>query len=188
MEKTKGDVRTRLQLAALELFSERGYDQTTATEIAARTGVTERTFFRHFTDKREVLFDGEAVLRAALTATLATLPAEMAPLDALFQSFHSVVPLLEANRPFSLPRHAVIAATPALHEREMAKMAALADALAAALHERGVDKFSAVLAARVGMAAFVQATITWLDDPAEGLRERLDGAQAALRALLRAGG
>ena len=178
------DVRVRLQRTALELFRERGYDQTTAAEIAARTGVTERTFFRHFKDKREVLFDGEAILRAALTASIADAPDGLGPLDALFRAFRSVQSALEDNRPFSKPRHEVISSTPALQERELAKMAALADALAAALRARGVADLQAVLAARTGMAAFTHAVISWLDDPEPGLGERLDLTYRALKALL----
>lgn len=169
---------------ALQLFSERGYDQTTAAEIAARAGVTERTFFRYFPDKREVLFDGEAKFRAALTASIADAPDELGPLDTLFRAFRSVQSVLEDNRPFSKPRHVVISSTPALREREMAKMGALSDALAAALKSRGVADSRAVLAARIGMAAFVQATVSWLDDPEPGLGERLDLAWRELKALL----
>jgi AcrR family transcriptional regulator len=182
--KNEDDARARLQRMALELFRERGYDQTTAAEIAARAGVTERTFFRHFPDKREVLFDGEAKLRAALTASIADASDGSGPLDTLFRAFRSVLPALEDNRPFSKPRHEVISGTPALHEREMAKMGALADALAAALQARGVAKLRAVLAARTGMAAFVHATVSWLDDPEPGLGERLDLAHRELKALL----
>ena len=178
------DVRIRLQRTALELFRERGYDQTTAAEIAARAGVTERTFFRQFPDKREVLFDGEATLRAVLTASIADAPDGLGPLDVLFRAFRSVQPLLESNRPFSKPRHEVISGTPALHERELAKTAALADALAAALRARGVADLPAVLAARTGMAAFVHATVSWLDDPGLDLGERLDLASRALTALV----
>ena len=177
-------MRARLQRAALELFRERGYDRTTAAEIAARAGVTERTFFRYFPDKREVLFDGAATLRAALTAAVADAPAGLEPLDTLFRAFRSVLPALEANRPFSEPRQAVIAATPALQERELAKTAALADALADALKARGVADLRAVLAARAGMAAFVQATVAWLDDPEPGLGGRLDLARRELNALV----
>ncbi len=184
MAKNEGDVRARLQQAALELFRERGYERTTAAEIAARAGVTERTFFRQFPDKREVLFDGEAILRAALTASIVDAPEDLGPLDTLFRAFRSVQPVLENNRPFSKPRHEVIAATPALHERELAKMAVLADALCAALRVRGVADLQAVLAARIGMAAFVHATISWLDDPEVGLGERLDLAHRELKALL----
>jgi AcrR family transcriptional regulator len=185
MEKVEIDMRSRLQGAALELFAERGYDRTTAAEIAARTGVTERTFFRHFPDKREVLFDGEALLRAALTEAIAAVPVGGAPLDVLFESFRSVLPLLEANRRFALPRHVVIASTPALREREIAKHDALAKSLAQALTSRGVADLPASLAAHAGMAAFVHATVAWLDDPAVGLAERVDLAHQALRQLLR---
>ena len=178
------DLRVRLQRTALALFRERGYDRTTAAEIAAQAGVTERTFFRHFPDKREVLFDGEARLRAFLTAAIADAPGRLGPLDALFRAFRSVQPVLEENRPFSKPRHEVISGTPALQERELAKMAALADALATALRARGVADLQAVLAARTGMAAFVHATVSWFDDPEPGLGERLDLAQDALKALL----
>ncbi len=184
MAKNEDDVRVRLQGAALELFRERGYDRTTAAEIAAQAGVTERTFFRHFADKREVLFDGEAKLRAALMASIADAPAGLRPLDTLFRAFRSVQSALEDNRPFSKPRHEVISDTPALHEREMAKMAALADALAAALQARGVTDVQAVLAARTGMAAFVHATVSWLDDPRQGLGKRLDLVFRELKALL----
>ena len=108
----------------------------------------------------------------------------MGPLDTLFRAFRSVLPLLEGNRPFSKPRHEIIAATPALHERELAKMAAPADALAGALRTRGVAELRAVLAARTGMAAFVHATLSWLDEPGPGLGVRLDLAFRELTALL----
>ncbi len=184
MPKNEDDVRVRLQGAALELLRERGYDRTTAAEIAARAGVTERTFFRHFPDKREVLFDGEAKLREALTALIAEAPDELGPLDTLFRAFRSIRPALEDYRPFSKPRHEVISITPALAERELAKMAALADALATALKARGVADLRAVLAARTGMAAFVHATISWLDDPGIGLGERIDLAFRELKSLV----
>ena len=181
----KGDnVRIRLQQAALELFRERGYDRTTAAEIAGRVGVTERTFFRHFPDKREVLFDGEAILRSALTASIADAPRSLGPLDTLFRAFRSIEAMLENNRPFSEPRQEVISNTPALHEREMAKLAKLTEALAAALQTRGVAEFRAALAARTGMAAFVQATVAWLDDPGLGLGNRIDAAYCELKTLL----
>ena len=178
------DVRGRLQRAALELFREAGYERTTAAEIAARAGVTERTFFRHFMDKREVLFDGEAILRAALTASMASAPEGLGPLDTLFRAFRDVLPVLEGNRAFSKPRHEIISRTPALHERELAKTGALAEALAAELKARGVADMPAVLAARIGMAAFVQATVAWLDEPDPGLGERLERAFHETRALL----
>lgn len=174
----------RLRRAALDLFGERGYERTTAAEIAARAGVTERTFFRHFQDKREVLFDGEAVLRSGLTSAIADAPAALGPLDTLFRAFRLVGALLENNRPYSKPRHEVIARTPALHERELAKTAALIDALAAALRQRGIEDTRAALAARMGMAAFVHAVACWLDDPGSGLNERFDRTFTETKALL----
>lgn len=177
-------VRARLQQAALELFGERGYDRTTAAEIAARVGVTERTFFRYFPDKRETLFGGEAVLRVALTEGVAGAADGLGPLDTLFHAFRSVLPLLEANRRFAEPRHAVVSSTPALHERELAKQEVLAEALAAALRARGVAERSALLAARTGMAAFTYATVAWLDAPEPGLAARLDLVLADLGTLL----
>ena len=184
MARQEGDARLRLQQAAVELFGERGYDRTTAAEIAARAGVTERTFFRHFPDKREVLFDGEAVLREALTTSISNAPDALGPLDTLFRAFRSVRQLLEDNRPFSKPRHEVISGTPALHERELAKMAALADALALALKARGVADLQAILAARAGMAAFAHATISWLENAETDLGAGLDFAERELKALL----
>ena len=178
------DIRTRLRQAALELFREHGYDRTTAAGIAARAGVTERTFFRHFPDKREVLFDGEAQVRAALTTAIAEAPAGLGTMDVLFRAFRAFAPMLEANRGYSRPRHEVIAATPALQERELAKIAALTGALADALQARGIAELSAQLAAQAGMVAFVQATLAWLDDPETGFSERLDLAGRELKALL----
>ena len=168
--------RQRLQQAAVELFCQRGYDQTTTAEIAARAKVTERTFFRHFPDKREVLFDGQAILREALTSAIVQAPATFKPLEALCWAFHTVEQLLEDNRPFSLPRQQVIDRTPALQERELAKVAALAEALAVALRQRGVDEPLAALAAQTGMATFRYAVASWFADPAGGLGVHLDRA------------
>ncbi len=177
------DARSRLQRAALELFDQRGYDGATAAEIAARAGVTERTFFRYFPDKREVLFDGQDTLKVALVAAIAETPHELGPLDTLFRAFRSVLPMLENNRAYSEPRQRVIAATSALQEREMAKHGALSDALEVALQERGIPDLSAALAARVGMAAFVHATAAWLNQANPSLDERLDDALRELKKL-----
>ena len=149
-----------------------------------RAGVTERTFFRHFADKREVLFDGQAVLVGALTASIAGAPARLGPLDTLFRAFRSVTQLLENNRPFSKPRQEVIAASPALHERELTKLEALSDALAVALQARNVPDLQAALAARTGIAVFAHVTIAWLENEEPGLAARLDAAEQTLKALL----
>ena len=175
--------RQRLQQAALDLYRERGFDQVTATEIAARASVTERTFYRHFADKREVLFGGEQRLRDALVAGVAGSPADLAPLPALLWSFRSLVPMLEASRPFSEPLQRVIAAAPALHERSQAKAAMLTEALAAALRDRGAPESEASLAARVGMAAFGHASAAWFRSPGQDLGRLFGEAFADLRTL-----
>ena len=157
--------RARLRQAALELYRERGYDETTTAQIAERAGVTERTYFRHFADKREVLFDGEAELRAILVDAITAAPSGLAPLRVLVQALTAAVPLLIANRPIAEQRAAVIAVTAALQERAYAKTAALVDALADALVERGTTPSTARLTAKVAMAAFDHANRQWADDP-----------------------
>ena len=174
MPRSGKEARHRLQQAALELFSERGYDQTTASEIAVRAGVTERTFFRHFADKREVLFDGQAKLRVALTSAIARAPEGLQPLGLLYWTFRSIEQLMEDNRPFAVPRQQVIATTPALQERELAKIAALTEDLAGALRCRGVDERIATLAAQIGMASFCYAVASWFADPSHRLNVHLD--------------
>jgi AcrR family transcriptional regulator len=158
--------RARLREAALELYRGRGYDETTTAQIAARAGVTERTYFRHFADKREVLFDGEAELRTILVDAIVAAPAGLAPLAVLVRAFTAAVPLLVRNRPIAEQRAEVIAVTPALQERAYAKTVALTDALANALADRGVAPPTARLAAQVGMAVFDRASRVWAGDPA----------------------
>ncbi|WP_328647519.1 TetR/AcrR family transcriptional regulator [Amycolatopsis sp. NBC_00348] len=183
MPRSGADARRRLQQAALELYQERGFDGTTAAEIAARAEVNERTFFRHFPDKREVLFDGEADLRVTLMQAIADAPGNLEPFDALLCAFRKSARNLENNRPFAEPRWKIIAVTPALRERELAKHAWLTDAVAEALRQRGVGDGPADLAARTGWAAYQHAVQSWVDDPAQSLDKCLSRAFDDLRAL-----
>ena len=183
MPRSGEDARRRLRDAALELFRERGYDATTTAEIAARAGVTERTFFRHFRDKREALFDGETTLRDALTDGVLSAPAHLAPMAALIWAFRSVEQMLLDNRAFSTPRQAVIASSPALQERVLMKTAGLVGALAEALRRRGVEAPLASLAAHAAMAAFNYAAAAWFEDPAMALDAHLTRAFEQLSAL-----
>ncbi|MFE6161185.1 TetR family transcriptional regulator [Streptomyces sp. NPDC056486] len=183
MPRSGAEARRRLQQAALELYGERGFDQTTTAEIAARAGVNERTFFRHFPDKREVLFHGEADLRAELAQTVTEAPDGLQPLDILLRAFRAVERILEDNRAFAEPRLQVIAQTPALRERELAKSASIIDAMAQALRQRGVADRLAKLAAQTGWATFHQAIQDWIDDGSQSLDAHLLQAFEDLRAL-----
>jgi AcrR family transcriptional regulator len=183
MPRNSEEARARLRRAAIELFSEAGFDQTTAAQIAARAGVTERTFFRHFPDKREALFDGQTILGAALTEAIRTAPAELSPIETLQRAFDSVVPLLEENRKFSEPRQQIIARTPALQEREAAKHVALARMVTDSLVDRGVPALRAELAAQAGSAVLTHALTAWFSDPSGNLRDYLQSAFAELRSL-----
>ena len=183
MPRSGEDARRRLRNAALELFRERGYDATTTAEIAARAGVTERTFFRHFPDKREALFDGEEAFRAALAEAVVSAPQDLDPMSALRFSFRSIEQTLLDNRAFSGPRAAIIAGSPALQERVAMKTAGLIAALAEALRRRGVDAPLAFLAAQTAMAAFSYAASAWLEEPKSGLDAHLTRAFDQLHAL-----
>lgn len=183
------DSRGRLQEAALSLYAERGFDQTTAAEIAARAGVTERTFFRHFADKREVLFGGSALLQERLVAAVAEAPEGCGPLEAVAEGLGAAAALLgEFRRDLSRQRRAVIAANPELRERERAKLADYAAAVAATLRERGVPEPQATLAAEAGMTVLPVALGRWSAGPADcDLPSVVRDVVSELRALIAGG-
>lgn len=186
MPRSGADARRRLQQAALELYSERGFDQTTTADIAARAGVNHRTFFRHFPDKREVLFDDENDLRVALAEAVAEAPAELQPLGVLLWAFQEVGQALERNVPFSQLRREVIASSPALRERELAKAASMTEATSIALQHRGIPAGIADLAGQVGWAAFHQAIKASVADPSPDIKTHLTQAFNDLHRLLTA--
>lgn len=175
--------RERLQRAALELYRERGFDRTTTAEIARRAGVSERTFFHHFPDKREVLFAGQDRLRDLLVPAVRDAPYGLGPLGVLLRAFRSIESVMEEGRSYAQPRHELVASTPTLRERETAKLASLADAMADALQERGVARQRAVLAAHAAMTAFDLAVAAWYEQPAAGLGARLRDAFDDLHGL-----
>lgn len=183
MPRNAEDARKRLRQAAIELFAQNGFDQTTAAQIAARAGVTERTFFRHFPDKREVLFEGQEILGKALSEAIGTAPPELSPIETLHRAFAAVTGLLEENRQFSEPRQRIISATPALQEREVAKHAAMARTVATALRRRGVERLRADLAAQAGLGVLGYALDCWFADPSMRLSDYLDRAFAELQEL-----
>jgi AcrR family transcriptional regulator len=151
----------RLAQAALELYSERGFEQTTVAEIAARAGLTERTFFRHFADKREVLFAGADRLQELVVTAVASAPGSAAPIDAAVAGVEAAGALLQERREYSRQRQTVIAANAELRERELIKLASLASAIAEALRGRGVEDPAASLAGEAAIAVFRIAFERW---------------------------
>lgn len=177
------DSRERLMQAALALFGERGYENTTVAEIAERAGLTERTFFRHFADKREVLFAGAPELQELLVSTVAGAPDSTAPMEAVAAGVEAIAAPLQRNRDFARRRQAIIAASAELRERELIKLAALSAALAEALRGRGVADAIASLSAEMGIAVFRVAFERWVEDAnerelAQLVRDSLDEMRA----------
>ncbi|MGA8533306.1 MAG: TetR family transcriptional regulator [Candidatus Tumulicola sp.] len=163
MARWKPDARTRLEQAALELYSERGFQQTTVAEIAQRAGLTERTFFRYFADKREVLFSGASALEARLVSALDDAPDTLSAIDAVGVAVEVGASLFEDRRDFARQRQAAISANAELAERERIKLASLASALADGLRRRGVGDSAASLAAEMGIAVFRIAFERWIE-------------------------
>ncbi|MGC5014529.1 TetR family transcriptional regulator [Streptosporangium sp. DT93] len=163
MGRWKPDGRGRLEQAALELYLERGFERTSVAEIAERAGLTERTFFRHYADKREVLFAGADELRELLADAVARAPGSAPPMEIAAAALRAAAVPMQERREQARRRQAVIAATPELQERELIKLASLSAALAEALRRRGVDDASAGLAAEVGIAVFKVAFLRWIE-------------------------
>jgi AcrR family transcriptional regulator len=164
MSRWEPDARGRLEQAALELYSERGFEQTTVAEIAKRAGLTERTFFRHFTDKREVLFSGAGGLEEFFVDTLAGTPESAAPIDAMATVLEAVAGLFRDRRELARKRQAVVAANAELRERELVKLASLSAALADTFRLRGVREPAASLTAEAGVAVFKVAFERWINE------------------------
>jgi AcrR family transcriptional regulator len=159
------DARGRLEQAAMELYGERGFELTTVAEIAARAGLTERTFFRHFDDKREVLFSGGSALREFLVGHVDAQDPSVPPFEAVTAALGAASDgFFEERRAGVRYRQAIIEANPELQERELIKLASLASALAEALRRRGVADPTAGLAAEAGMAVFRVAFESWVHD------------------------
>jgi AcrR family transcriptional regulator len=182
MARWEGNARGRLERAALDLFTEQGYDRTTVAQIAKRANLTERSFYRWFPDKREVLFGGDE-LEKQLVAAIEAVPAGTAALPTLLAAFPAAEDVVRP-REFLIERTAVIAANPPLLERELIKIAGLSDALASALVQRGCDQRTARLATDVGLAVFRQAGARWLAGEETGMVELLSASMADLAVVV----
>lgn len=176
--------RGRLQRAAFELFVERGFEQTTVAEIAARAELTERTFFRHFADKREVLFAGQDELTAHVVAALAAAPAELSALDAAVVAVEASAEILGERPDGPRARQVVIDAHPELRERELIKMEGLLAAIAEGLEHREVPPAAASLAASSAVAVFRMGFERWITaGDGQGLDECIREALVELKAV-----
>ncbi len=182
MGRWEPDARQRLERAALALFAERGYDATTVAEIADRAGLTKSTFFRHFADKREVLFGGQDLLAKLFSDAILAAPPSATTAGCLAAALEYAAAAFTPDRHELAPqRRAVIAANSELQERELLKRARLASVMADALRARGTDETTARLAAEVGILAFSTAYARWA---APENRQPFAGiAHAALRDL-----
>jgi AcrR family transcriptional regulator len=156
------NARGRLERAALALFVEHGYDATTVAQIADRAGLTKSTFFRHFADKREVLFGGQDMLTELFSDAVRAAPPSATTAGCLAAALESAAAAFTPDRHDLAPqRRAVIAANSELQERELLKRARLASAMADALRVRGADDTTARLAAEMGVLAFSTAYARW---------------------------
>jgi len=185
MARWEPDARGRLENAAMDLFQERGYLETTVGEIAARAGLTERTFFRYFADKREVLFSGSQALEQSIVEHIQGAPPDASPLDVVVTALEQAGAELQARRDlrYVRARYALVTQHAEIQERELIKLASLARAVIRALHERGVAEPAASLAAEAGIALFKIGFERWVNerkasDFAAHIRGALDGLKA----------
>jgi AcrR family transcriptional regulator len=184
MVRWQPDSRGRLERAAMELYTERGFEQTTVAEIAERAGLTERTFFRHFADKREVLFAGAGQLQALIVNAVADAPASLAAIDAVAVALEAAGELFQERREFSLRRWSIIEGNAELQERELIKLASLASAIADALRSRGLGDRDANLTAEAAIAVFKITFERWvLEEDQQDFGELVRESLAELRAL-----
>jgi AcrR family transcriptional regulator len=179
MVRWEPDSRGRLAQAAMELYGERGFDQTTVADIAERAGLTERTFFRHFADKREVLFAGAQGLLDLLVSAVVNAPDSATPLEAVTLALEAAGALFNERRGFSVQRQRIIDGSAELQERELIKLSSLAVALADALRQRGVADPTAGLTGEVAIAIFKISFERWVSsaeptDLAQVIRDSLD--------------
>jgi AcrR family transcriptional regulator len=156
--------RERLVRAAVDLFTEQGYENTTVTQIAERAGLTKTTFFRHFPDKREVLFAGQDTLSRLLADGIATAPGSATPLEAVAAALDAATAAFTPDqREFGPRLRAVVAGNSELQEREAFKRAGFASAMTDALQKRGVPDPTASIAAELGVLALHRAHARWGD-------------------------
>ncbi|MDQ1550779.1 MAG: hypothetical protein QOD50_201 [Actinomycetota bacterium] len=163
MSRWEPGARERLGGAALDLYAAKGFEETTVAEIAQAVGLTERTFFRYFADKREVLFAGSELLEQQFVDGAAEAPKDATPIDVVKAAVAASAEYFpEERRAYATKRAVIIAANPPLMERELRKMSTLAEALVAALKDRGIQDPTATLAAQSGVTVFRVTFAQWI--------------------------
>jgi AcrR family transcriptional regulator len=184
MSRWKPDSEGRLIAAAITLFAEHGYDETTVAEIAASAGLTKRTFFRYFADKREVLFKGSHELTERWVEGIEAAPPDARPMASVDAGLDAVADMFADRHPFARLRSQIVAANPELQERELIKLQSLSEAIAAALRGRGVADHASILAAQAGVTVFFVAFARWVgqDDPT-AFRRLMDESLDELRSV-----
>jgi AcrR family transcriptional regulator len=184
MSRWQPDAEGRLIKAAITLFDEQGYDDTTVLEIAEAAGLTKRTFFRYFSDKREVLFSGSQELERCWLEAVPAAPPDADPLAAATAGFDPVAELFAERHQFAQMRARIIESNPELQERELIKLQSLADSIQCALVERGVSRNAAILAAQASVTVFHVAFAHWVaQDDATAFRRLMDESLEELRAV-----
>lgn len=179
------DSRSRLVDAAMSLFGEHGYSGTTVDDIAARAGVTARTFFRHFADKEEVLFADDDTLLPVLLASISATPGPIAADALMLHTLTTLADVMQPQRSELVARQRIIDTDVSLTGRELAKQARWQHGVSATLIERGFDPDDAEILAAVGFAIFVRALHAWLaDDTGPDLADRIRDALPRARAVL----
>ncbi len=169
----------------MALFAERGYAKTTVGEIAERAGLTERTFFNHFADKREVLFSGSEGLVNQIVDAVRAAPKSDPPLEAVLAAYEATNDFFEGRRPFARKRSEIITAHPELQERELIKMMSISAAITEALKHRGTSASSATLVVEMGAAIFRVGFEQWIRDPKDrSLRSHLRAARRQLEGVI----
>ena len=154
--------RERLVVAAVDLFTEQGYDATTVAQIAERAGLTRSTFFRHFPDKRELLVAGQETLSRLLADGITEAPPDASPLQAVAAGLERASAAMgPLNRELGPRLKAAVASSTELQERDALKSVGLAAAMTAALLTRGFPDPTAHLAAELGVLAFKQGYAQW---------------------------
>lgn len=185
MARWQPDAQERLQHAAMTLFLERGYDEVTVAEIADRAGLTRRTYFNYFADKREVLFSGAATFEREIIDAVLAAPAAVSSVDVVMGALGTVGAALTAWGEPVRQRQRVVESATELRERELIKMDALVTALADALHQRGVERLTATLVAQVGVAVYRTAFQQWAESSGpRDLAPIMDDAIQRIRAAV----